>query len=392
MIRAWLARLIPWLVSDATPLSLAEKLRASLGAFVAILGVGAISAAMLDGAGPMVLVASLGASAVLLFAAPSSPLAQPWPLLGGNLIAALVGITCARFIADPWLASALAVAGSLFLMHLTHSLHPPGGAIALLTVLGGDALHAKGYAFMIAPLGLNLALLLCVALLINNLPKYHGYPTGPRRKDAKHRHDDPMPLARLGLDREDLRRALRDIDTYLDVSEADLDRVYAQAGMHAFRRKMGHITCGDIMSRDLVTVEYGTDLEEAWALLRFHKVKALPVVDPFRRVVGIVTLVDYLKRAELKTYATFREKLIEFIRPTPGLYAEKPEVVGQIMASPARTVAEDMHIVELVPMLSDLGMHHVPVVDAGKRLVGMITQSDLIAALYTGDVMKDVAD
>jgi CBS domain-containing membrane protein len=392
VIRAWLERLRPWLVSDATPLSLGEKARASLAAFVAMLAVGWLSATWLDGTGLMVMVASMGASAVLLFAAPNSPLAQPWPLVAGNLIAAFIGITCARFIADPWLASAAAVAASLLAMHLTHSLHPPGGAVALMAVLGGETVRAKGYAFMFAPVGLNVALLLCMALILNNLPRAHGYPTGPRRKDVKHHHDDPTPLARLGLDRDDLRHALRDLDTYLDVSEADLDRIYAQAGVHAFRRKMGHITCGDIMSRDVVTVAYGTDLEEAWALLRYHKVKALPVVDPFRRVIGVVTLVDYLKRTELKTYATFREKFIEFVRPTPGHDADKPEVVGQIMAAPARTVDEDRHIVELVPMLADMGMHHIPVVDARKRLVGMITQSDLIAALYTGDVMRDAAE
>jgi CBS domain-containing membrane protein len=390
-MRAWLERLErlrPWLVSDATPLSLGEKARASLAAFVAMLVVGLLSDVWLDGIGLMVMVASMGASAILLFATPNSPLAQPWPLVAGNLIAAFIGITCARLIGDPWLAAAVAVAASLLAMHLSHSLHPPGGAVALMAVLGGETVHAKGYAFMFAPVGLNVVLLLGMALILNNLPRAHGYPTGPRRKDAKHRHGDPTPLARLGLDRDDLRHALRDLDTYLDVSESDLDRIYAQAGVHAFRRKMGHITCGDIMSRDLVTVAYGTDLEEAWALLRYHKVKALPVVDPFQRVIGIVTLVDYLKRTELKTYATFRDKFIEFVRPTPGHSSDKPEVVGQIMATPVRTVFEDHHIVELVPMLSDHGMHHIPVVDERKRLVGMITQSDLIAALYTGDVMQ----
>ncbi|MBU1666455.1 MAG: CBS domain-containing protein, partial [Gammaproteobacteria bacterium] len=140
--------------------------------------------------------------------------------------------------------------------------------------------------------------------------------------------------------------------------------------------------------RDLSTAEYGTELEEAWARLRYHKVKAIPVIDPFRRVIGVITLVDFIKRANLKTYETFEDKLIRFIRRTPGVASEKPEVVGQIMATPVVTAREDMHIVELVPMLSDKGLHHIPVVDADARLVGMVTQSDLIAALYTGDAMK----
>ena len=388
MIATLFNRIRPYLASDASSLSLGEILRSSLAAFAAILVVGFISARFAQGAGLVVLVASMGASAVLLFAMPMSPLAQPWPLVGGTLISAFIGITCGQQITDPWLASAVAVSMSILVMHLTHSLHPPGGALALVSVLGGEAIRAEGYAFMLLPVGLNVLLMLVLGLVINNLLPGHRYPSGPQRKDSKHHHDDPTPLARLGLNQEDLHLALRDLDTFIDISEGDLGRVFAQAGAHAFRRKMGNITCGDIMSRDLVSVEYGTELEEVWALLRYHKIKAIPVVDPFRRVIGVVTLIDFLKRTELKTYSTFKDKLVEFIRPTPGEYADKPEVVGQIMAHPVLTVSETMHIVELVPMLSDQGLHHVPVVDASKRLVGMITQSDLIAALYTGDVMK----
>jgi CBS domain-containing membrane protein len=158
--------------------------------------------------------------------------------------------------------------------------------------------------------------------------------------------------------------------------------VYNRAGMAAARRKVGELTCAEIMSRDVVTVEFATELEEAWAQLRYHRVKVLPVIDRTRRVIGIISLVDFLKRADLKTYETFEDKLIKFIRRTPGQNTDKPEVVGQIMASPVHTVREDAHILELVPLLSDWGLHHVPVVNGENRLVGIVTQSDLIAALY----------
>jgi len=379
----------PYLVSESTPLSAGERVRSSLSAFVALLLVGYISNHFIHGAGLLVLVASMGASAVLLFATPHSPLTQPWPLVGGNLIAAFVGVTCAQAIADPWVASATAVSLAILAMHLTHSLHPPGGAVALVAVLGGQAIHAKAYHFLLEPVGLNVLVLLGAALVINNLLPGHRYPAGPNsRKDKKHRHDDPSPLKRLGLDRMDLRSALREMDTYLDISEADLDMIYSGASIHAFRRKMGNITCADIMSKDLCTAEYGTELEEAWARLRFHKVKAIPVIDPFRRVIGVITLVDFIKRANLNIYETLEDKLVSFIRRTPGVASEKPEVVGQIMATPVLTVREDRHIVELVPMLSDKGFHHIPVVDADARLVGMVTQSDLIAALFTCDASK----
>ncbi len=147
---------------------------------------------------------------------------------------------------------------------------------------------------------------------------------------------------------------------------------------------MGEITCANIMSRDLVTVEFATELEEAWTLLRHHRIKALPVIDRARRVIGIVTQVDFMKHANLELYDDFATRLRDFIRRTPGLHSDKPEVAGQIMTTPARTASIHTHIVELVPLLSDAGMHHIPIVDDERRLAGMVTQSDLVAALYRG--------
>jgi CBS domain-containing membrane protein len=384
-----LRQLLPYLVSDSTPLSGGEKLRSTLSAFLALLAVGLVSSQFLGGAGLPVMIASMGATAVILFATPHSPLAQPWPLVGGHLISAFVGVTCAKLVPEVWLAAALAVSLAILAMHLTRSLHPPGGASALLPVLGNNYVHADGYHFLLAPVGLNVLIIFAMALLVNNLLPGHRWPARPYpRKDKLHRHDDPTPLERLGIDKHDLHRALQDLDIYLDVSEEDLNLVYSRAGMGAFRRKMGRITCGDIMSRDVAAVEFGTDLEEVWAQLHFHKIKALPVIDRARRVIGIITLVDILKRADLKTYASFQDKLVKFIRHTPGPHSEKPEVAGQVMASPVVTAREDMHIVELVPLLSDRGLHHIPVVNGERRLVGMVTQSDLIAALYTGDVNR----
>jgi CBS domain-containing membrane protein len=204
-----------------------------------------------------------------------------------------------------------------------------------------------------------------------------------------HKHDDPGSLDRLGVNQADLHNALKQLNTFLDVSEEDLGQVYKMASMQAYRRKMGEITCADIMSRSLVTAEYGTDLEEAWAQLHYHKIKAIPVVDKSQRVIGIITLVDFLKRANLKTYESFEDKLIKFIRRTPGIASDKPEVVGQIMAAPVYSAKETMHIVELVPLLSERGLHHIPIVNAERRLVGMVTQSDLIAALYVGSVARE---
>lgn len=207
-------KLRPYLVSSIAQLSAGEKLRSSLAAFAAILAVGYLSSLFLQGTGLVVLVASIGASAVLLFAVPHSPLTQPWPLVGGTVISASIAVTCAKLIPDIWLAGAVAVSLSIFAMHVTHSLHPPGGAIALLAVLGGESIHTQGYWFVVMPVGLNVLLVLAMALLINNMLPGHRYPARPVSKiDRKHRHKDLTPLGRLGLDRGDLRGALRDLDT-----------------------------------------------------------------------------------------------------------------------------------------------------------------------------------
>jgi CBS domain-containing membrane protein len=158
-----------------------------------------------------------------------------------------------------------------------------------------------------------------------------------------------------------------------------------QAEVQAYRRRMDEIVCEDIMSRDVLTVEYGTPLQEAWALLRAHHIKALPVVDRARRIVGVVTLADFLKGADLDVHDGWAGRLRSLIRPTPNSHTDKAESVGQIMSRQVRVASHDRPISELVPMFAATGHHHIPIIDAERRLVGIITQSDLVAALCRSD-------
>jgi len=361
-----------------------ERLRACAGTLLGIF-LTAIASRLILGPDPglPMLIAPMGASAVLMFALPSSPLAQPWPVLGGNIVSAAIGVLCARWMPDPVTAASLAVPGAIAAMFALRCLHPPGGAIALTAVLGGPAIHAAGFGFVLAPVAVNSLLLLATALLFNNATR-HRYPHAHHTDTSKHNTSDALPTNRIGFTPEDLDAVLDKYNEVLDVDRDDLASLFKQAEMQAYRRRYEEVTCADIMSRDLVTVEYGTELQEAWALLRKHKVKALPVVDRAHRVIGIITFVDFMKNANLDVYEGFDAKLRRFIRRTRSLHSDKPEAVGQIMTRHVRTVSEDMHIVELVPLLSDMGLHHVPVLDKERRLAGMITQSDLIAALYRG--------
>ena len=386
-MQANLFKLVQSFMPDSVSISTGEKLRSVLAAFVSILVVGYVTSIFVSGIALPVLVASIGASAILMFAVYHSPLSQPWPMTAGNILPALIAVTCGKLIHDVVLAAAVSLALSLLVMQLLRCVHPPGGALALLPLLGGTSVHDLGYFFVLAPVILNVLILLVLGFFFNNLLPGRRYPSrAVSLGNEIHKQDGPSSMDRLGVNQTDLRNALKQMDTFLDVTEEDLGQIYKMAGMQAYRRKMGEITCADIMSRDLVTAEYGTELEEAWAQLRYHKIKAIPVVDKARRVIGIVTLVDFLKRANLKTYETFEDKLVKFIKRTPGMDAQKPEVVGQIMATPVYSAKETMHIVELVPLLSERGLHHIPIVNEERRLVGMVTQSDLIAALYAGSV------
>ena len=125
----------------------------------------------------LMIIGSFGASAVLIYGAIRSPLAQPRNLIGGHLISAAIGVTTFKLLPEPvWLTSAIAVATSIAIMHATKTLHPPGGATALIAVIGSQKIHDLGYLYLLFPAGVGPLIMLAVALLVNNIPKNRRYP------------------------------------------------------------------------------------------------------------------------------------------------------------------------------------------------------------------------
>ncbi|WP_050476962.1 HPP family protein [Herbaspirillum rhizosphaerae] len=384
-ILQWLESFIP----QKAAVDRFERMRASVGALFGILLTGLLSVSVLPHEAAVWLIAPMGASAVLLFAVPASPLAQPWSLIGGNLVAALVGVTCARLVAEPFLAAALAIALAVACMFALRCIHPPSGAVALTAVLGGPAVHAMGYGFVLAPVLLNSFLLLATALFFNNA-------TGrryPHAQQNEHRHNmhrtaDAAPTTRLGFSHDDLDAVLRRYNQVLDISRDDLEEIFLQTEMEAYRRRFGETVCADIMSGDVVAAEFSTELAEAWRLMREHRLQALPVVDRARRVIGIVTKTDFLQHAGPHDYQHLGDKLRAFLQRTPHTHSIKPEVVGQIMSAKVRTASVYLPIVQLVPLMADEGVHQIPVIDDEKRLAGMVTQADMVAALYVNNLAR----
>ena len=368
-----------------------ERLRVVAGAIAGLLLTGVLTE-LLSRHVPGVpwLVAPLGASAVLVFGVPASPLAQPWAVIMGNTASALVGIACVHlFGGTPELAAAIAVGGAIGLMFLLRCLHPPGGAAALLMVLSG----VHDWRFALDPVLLNSVLMVLAGMAYNSITgrKYpHPQTTGSAAPPkggatagaggADGATGGAPPFTGVDLD-----TVLAHYNQVLDIPRDDLQAIVDEAGLLATRRRMTTLRCADVMSRDVKTVEWGTPLQDAWALLRTHQIKALPVVDRTRRVVGIVTLADFMRGASLDLHDDWATRLRRLIRPTPTTHSDKPEVVGQIMSRQVRVASADRPLADLVPLFAATGHHHIPIVGDEARLVGILTQSDLVAALARGD-------
>jgi CBS domain-containing membrane protein len=205
--------------------TLRDRISGSIGGLVGIAITGLIALLMLGSTAPLPwLVAPMGAAAVLVFAVPASPLAQPWPVIGGNTVSALVGITAAKLVPDPVIAAGLAVGGAILVMSLCRCLHPPGGAAALTAVLGGPAVLSAGYLFAFVPVGLNAALLTLAGIAYHRFSG-HSYP---------HR---PVPVASTAPELEDVDRALADLDETFDIDREDLVLLVDRAIHHAATRR-----------------------------------------------------------------------------------------------------------------------------------------------------------
>jgi CBS domain-containing membrane protein len=203
-----------------------ERSIASIGALVGI-GLAALVSTMVAGTPgtAALLAAPIGASAVLLFAVPTSPLAQPWPIIGGNIVSLVVGVLVAHLLGHGAFAAGMAVGLAILAMSALRCLHAPGGGTVLLPVLGGPAILAHGYAFALVPVGLNAVLLVIVGLIFHRFSG-HSYP-----------HRAPQLAGRPRLLAEDIDAALAETGEAFDVSVEDLQALLERAERHAILRR-----------------------------------------------------------------------------------------------------------------------------------------------------------
>lgn len=362
-----------------------ERLLSGLGGMLAIFLTTLIAQHYIGGVTLPFMLASMGASSVLLFGAPHSPLSQPWAFAGGHLVSAFVGITCAINIPNVYLAAGLSVGLSISAMYYLRCLHPPGGATALLTVIGDQKIHALGYHFMFMPVLVNVVVLLGVALIINNLIPGRRYPaniTFPGKTDA-HSGDRLSPV-KLSFDKEDLLAAMREMDGYIDVSGEDLTRIYGLATLHAHQRGFGGMRLGDIMTREVVTATADTDIRSLWALMNKHGIRGVPITDQDGKVAGMVTIVDFLNAVDWRICESIIQRMKHLFR------RKSPPTVKRIMSTPVISARVDTPLTDAFLIFSEHGINHLPVTDTDGRLIGIVTRLDLLSTFY-GDRAEQVA-
>lgn len=213
-----------------------EKIISAVGAFFGILAVyWGVRWCFPDGfmhtAGTLVMVTSMGATAVLLFAVPQGALSQPWAVIGGHLLSAFVGVFVQQLAPDQTWTPALAVGLAVGVMHYLRCMHPPGGATALAAVIGGAEIYRLDYWYLVFPIGINVASILLVAVVFNAFFSWRRYPAHlVRRTIAK-------PAAagerQYELTQEDFSAAMEQLNSYVDITSENLTQLLELAKQHA---------------------------------------------------------------------------------------------------------------------------------------------------------------
>ncbi len=182
------------------------------------------------------------------------------------------------------------------------------------------------------------------------------------------------------ISEEDLRAALIEIKTYVDIPEEDLRKIYAIALRHAQERVALKMSVNDVMTRDVIAIAKSADINEAARLLSENRISGMPVVDKENMVLGVISEADILSLAGMKEGHTFKD-IMRHILGEPLPERRKGNIVGDIMSSPAITTRPDADIRDVAKILDDKRIKRLPVVDGRNRLIGIISRADIVRAM-----------
>lgn len=226
-----------WLGIERNQTSHSEKLISALGAAIGIavtimFSVWLITGADLNLTASLLIISSLGASAVLLFAVPHGALSQPWPVIGGHMISAFIGVSCQKWLPDGFMTAGVAVGLAVGVMYYLRCIHPPGGASALTAVIGGNEIVELGYQFLLTPLLINVLVILLIALSFNYLFSWRRYPAHINTRYHSE-YMNPVPTSDYVLTTEDFNAAIHELDSFVDITEEGLTELLEKARQHA---------------------------------------------------------------------------------------------------------------------------------------------------------------
>lgn len=365
------------------PAARLDVLRVGLGA---VLGL-AIAAVLVQLAlwrgvqGGWTLFAPLGATAVLVFAVHTGPLSQPWSCVVGNTVSALwalLVVACWPSQAPDWLLPAVAVGGAVAGMQLTRALHPPGGAVALLLVLEAQhgVHHSWSYAFL--PIGLLTLALVLVGVAYHRAWGKH-YPlqvAAPQAAGKKELH-----LQSDGLSNADLQALLARFDQDYNLTPQELGQLVRAAEEQAISRRLGSVTCAQVMTAALWTCRPTDNVDKLAAQFRQHPIKSLPVTDAQGHLLGVVArsaLFDWLWQQQ--PHARDKQS-----RSIWRLWGRKPAAAASVHAAALMedaplSVEDHTPVLHLLETLSQHSVPFVAVLRQGK-LVGILTRTDVMRIL-----------
>lgn len=226
-----------WLGIERNQTSHTEKVISAFGAgtgiaMTVLFSMWLITQTDIGATGSLLIISSMGASAVLLFAVPHGALSQPWPVFGGHMTAAFIGITCQQWLPSGFVTAGIAVGVAVGVMYYLRCIHPPGGASALTTVIGGSEVVDMGYQFLFYPLLLNVIVILGIAMSFNFFFPWRRYPA---HINTRHLTENTGQLSTSDyvLTTEDFNAAIHKLDSFVDITEEGLTELLEQARQHA---------------------------------------------------------------------------------------------------------------------------------------------------------------
>ncbi|MDQ2066343.1 HPP family protein [Xinfangfangia sp. CPCC 101601] len=332
-----------------------DSARAALGAALILLITGLLLG-HLPGAPAAGLIAPFGATAFLICVVPNSPLAQPWSVVIGSVVSAMAALAALWLLPaslPPLAIAGLAVALAILAMHASRSMHPPGGAVALVIVLSADPAAPPSLLYALSPVGDGAALLVLCGYLWHRLSG-RTYPFRQPPVQSPNLTADPTADRRLGLRPEDLQTILTRLRLSPNLGPEDLGRALEVAEAEATARHLGGLTAADIMSRDVVALPPEATAHELAQAFRHHGFNTLPLRDAKGGFAGLIHDRDLIEA--------------------------DPDQPATALAQPAVTQPPEAQLAEILPLLLDTRQQSLPIVDQG-QLVGIVTRSDLVALL-----------